>query len=85
MCDWPRTECRCGRNHVKTHPDAGCADVACNYPHDDIDHERDALQKAYNGLCGVEGRLLEAGWQDSAIAADVAAVRKALAKVAFDA
>lgn len=47
------------------------------------DHERDALQKAYNGICGVLGRLAEAGWQDSTIAAEVEAIRVQLGKVAY--
>lgn len=48
------------------------------------DHERDALQKAYNATCTVLARLDEAGWEHSTLAAEVESIRKQLAKVAFD-
>ena len=34
-CNWPDDECRCGSDHPKTHPEAGCADVGCTKPHAD--------------------------------------------------
>lgn len=49
------------------------------------DYERDHLQRAYNGICGVLASLGEAGWGASTLAAEVEAVRVQLGRVAFDA
>lgn len=47
--------------------------------------ERDELQAAYNGICGVIARLRAAGWDAGAIYDDAERVRASLAKMAFDA
>ena len=49
----------------------------------ETDLRRDALQKAYNGMCSVLGRLAEAGWGDSSLARDAEDLRAQLADVAF--
>lgn len=48
-----------------------------------FDPKLDALQKAYNGLCTVEARLAEAGWQSSTLALDIADLRAQLGKAAY--
>jgi hypothetical protein len=48
-----------------------------------VDYERDHLQRAYNGICGVLASLTAAGWQHSIIAEEAESVRSALGEVAF--
>lgn len=47
------------------------------------EEQRDALQKAYNGVCSALSRLLEAGWADSTVASELEAIRVQLGKAAF--